>query len=122
VTDDLVVQDAVAVTDASPYPMCVDANTRISELKGLKIQAGWTNECKRRLGGAKGCTHVLELLGPVATTAYQTLVVLRSQQPDKRRDDGTPVKINTCYAYADNSELVKDRWPAHYKGARRAGD
>jgi hypothetical protein len=84
-------------------------------LKGLRIGPGGTAEVKRRLGGAKSCTHVLELLGPVATTAYQTLVIVRREQPDKLRPDGRPAKIDSCVAYGRSSELIKRRWPAYYE-------
>ena len=37
-------------------------------------------EVKSRLSGPKGCTHLTELLGPIATTAIQTLMGWR--KPD----------------------------------------
>ena len=33
---------------------------------------GLSADVRERLGGTEGCTHIVELLGPVATTAFQT--------------------------------------------------
>jgi len=30
---------------------------------------------------------------------------------------GRPVKIDSCYAFASNRELVERRWPAFHTGA-----
>jgi hypothetical protein len=116
IDDDFVVHDAVAVTDHSPFSMCPEAAGPMTALKGLRIGAGWNAEVRRRLGGAKGCTHLVELLGPLATTAYQSLVHVRLSKPDVVDETGRPVKIDSCYAYASQRDLVRDRWPEFYTG------
>jgi len=115
VDDTLVVRDIVAVTDASPFPMCPEAVAPMAGIKGLKIGAGWTRAVRDLLAGAKGCTHLMELLGPVATTAFQTLVKVRMARPTAGRD-GRPSKIDSCYAFAANRDVVRERWPEHYTG------
>ena len=64
--------DVEAVTDSSPYSMCGDITPNYRKLIGLRIGPGFTRAVKERLGGVHGCTHLVELLGPVATTAFQT--------------------------------------------------
>ena len=121
VDESLVVRDVVAVTDAAPFPMCPEAIAPMAGLKGLKIGAGWTKAVRELLAGAKGCTHLMELLGPVATTAFQTLVRVRLAKPTTGRD-GRPSKIDTCYAFAANRDVVRERWPEHYTGPTRAAE
>lgn len=115
VAEDMVVREAVASTAHGPYPACVDANGRFAELAGLRIASGWMAEVKRRLGGGLGCTHVRELLGPVATTALQTIAAARTDRMTALRPDGVPKKIDSCFAYAADGELVKKRWPEHHR-------
>lgn len=117
---DLVIHQVAAVTDASPYPSCPGGATAMQALCGLKIGRGWRAEVDRRLGGNLGCTHLVELLGPVATTAYQALGTIRRQRPDVLNAQGRPVKIDSCYAYAAHREAVHEKWPEHYTGKATA--
>ncbi|MFO1323642.1 MAG: DUF2889 domain-containing protein [Burkholderiales bacterium] len=116
VDEDLLVHDVVAVTDASPYEVCREAVAPMRVIVGERIKGGWSNMVKARLGGAQGCTHLMELLIPLATAAYQTLSTLRVSRPDVVNRVGKPVKIDSCYAYGATRELVRERWPAHYRG------
>ena len=111
VDEDLVVKDIVAVTDASPYAVCREAVAPMRQLIGARIKAGWTTMVKERLGGATGCTHLMELLIPLATAAYQTLGGVRLSRPAVLDKRGRPVKIDSCYAYASHREIVRQRWP-----------
>lgn len=114
--EELTVQDAVASTDAAPFPVCREAVVSLARLKGLRIGAGWSRAVKERLGRSQGCTHLTELLVPLATTAFQTLSPVRHSRPDQLDATGRPVKIDSCYAYASNRENVKIHWPAFYEG------
>ena len=113
-----VVQEAVAVTDASPHAtICPGASAAVAGLKGLAMAAGWNRAVRERLGGAKGCTHELELLGQMATVAFQTLAPLKPGGFAVAADAGAkPNKIDSCYAYASNRPLVLKRWPTFYDG------
>jgi len=113
---DMVVHDVHAGTAAAPYPDCANAAPTLDCLKGLRIGGGFTREVRRRLGGAQGCTHMMELLVPMATAAYQSLSVLRLSRPMPLNADGRPVKIDTCFAYSSKRDLVRERWPEHYTG------
>lgn len=116
VDEDLLVHDALAVTDASPHGICPEAAKALSRVKGLRIAAGWNRAIKERFGGAKGCTHLTELLGPLGTTAFQTLTTLRLARPETLDSAGRPKKIDSCYAYGSQREVVLRRWPAFYDG------
>jgi hypothetical protein len=122
VDEKLVVHDVVAVTDASPYAVCPEATASMRVIVGERIRGGWSMMVKAKLGGAAGCTHLMELLIPMATAAYQTLSSVRLAGPDALDRGGRPVKIDSCYAYASQRDLVKRRWPQFHTGETRETD
>ena len=123
--------DVEAVTDKSPYRMCGDVAPSFKKLIGLRIGAGFNRAVRERLGGTQGCTHIVELLGPVATTAFQTAGSRRVNElqaahrlkigkPAKPRDPSKPQRkpyvLDSCYSWASDSEVTK-RWvPQFYTG------
>lgn len=115
--EDLNVLDIAACTDASPHGICQGATSTLQCLKGLRIGPGWSKAIRERLAGRKGCTHLTELLKPLATVAFQTLWKVRESQPAAVDASGKPRKIDSCYAYASNREIVQVRWPMHFEGA-----
>ncbi|MEM6904213.1 MAG: DUF2889 domain-containing protein, partial [Pseudomonadota bacterium] len=120
VDDALTVVDADASTDGSPFSICGSITPVYRELVGLRIGPGWTKQTKSRFGGIQGCTHITELLGPVATTAFQTVypyLARKHQKPvegDVTDKNKPPPLLNTCHAFAAHSPLVKKRWPEFY--------
>lgn len=116
VDEELSVVDIVASTDASPFGICTEATDTLRTLKGLRIAAGWTAAVRERLAGRKGCTHLTELLSPLATVAFQTLSHVRKSKPTTVDASGKPRKIDSCYAYASDREVVHQLWPMHYDG------
>ena len=116
VDDALTVVDIVASTDASPFGICREATDTLGTMKGLRIAHGWSQAVRERLSGRRGCTHLTELLGPLATVAFQTLSQLRHAKPAAVDANGKPLKIDSCYAYASDREVVKRLWPLHYRG------
>ena len=116
VDEDLLVHDALGVTDASPHHICPEATAALARVKGLRIAAGWSRAIKERFAGAQGCTHLTELLGPLATTAFQTLSPIRLSRDAVLDPAGRPTKIDSCYAYGSQREVVLRRWPAFYDG------
>jgi len=118
IDDNMVVQDIEAVTDYAPYRPCPDITPNFKKLKGLRIAPGWNQAVKDRLGGVEGCTHLVELLGPVATTAYQTMVSLRMKKLSETPANKRPAVLDTCHAYKSDGEVVRERWPAFYTGPK----
>ena len=90
------------------------------------MRPGFTRNVKERLGGVHGCTHLVELLGPMATTAFQTIYPILFRERAERGEDAAPGKkrrpslLNTCHAYASDSEIVRRHWPDFYTGDRAA--
>lgn len=113
VDDDLNIKAAEAFTKKSPYHVCPMAAAAFKDLVGLRIKGGWMNEVKRRYGRAKGCTHIMELLYPAGTTAYQTVYSYREKrlrdsgmsEAEAMKRKGPP--INSCYAFAEDSPVIQ---------------
>jgi hypothetical protein len=113
---DFLIHDAEAVTDSGPYPICGDIAPNFKALIGVKIGPGWRREIRTRLGGVKGCTHLVELLGPLGTTAYQSTGRAREARIADKPQTKKPYQIGSCHVYAENSHAVLERWPQFYKG------
>lgn len=127
VDDRLTVHAVEVVTDKSPYGACGDITPAFQKLVGLNVAKGWTRAVKERLGGVHGCTHLVELLGPVATTAFQTVFPLLSREAEERaRAAGTPLVrhgrpplLDMCHMFRSDGEHARRHWPEHYTGERK---
>jgi hypothetical protein len=126
VDDRLTIHEVEAVTEASPYEACPNVAPNFARLKGLRIRPGFQAEVRSRLGGTEGCTHLVELLVPVATTAYQTVFPYRERQrreqekaegKPRERPSRRPPLLDTCHAFASDGELVTRYWPDFYTGS-----
>jgi hypothetical protein len=112
IADDLLVHDARATMHATPFSICQGAVDTLSPLKGLRIGSGWTRRVRELLGGRASCTHIMELMGPLATTAMQGLApqrLARINDPDDESHRRS--KVDSCYAYAAEREVVARLWP-----------
>ncbi|MCF8479806.1 MAG: DUF2889 domain-containing protein [Rhodospirillum sp.] len=119
---DLHIHDAEAVIDFSPFTVCPSVAGNYKRLIGLTIGRGFRDQAKERLGGPEGCTHLVELLGPIATTAFQALFKARS---DRREASGKGANdarglLNTCHALRSDGPIVKRDMPKYYTGAEDA--
>ena len=115
---DLNVVDAEAVIDESPYHYCKRISPVAKQLVGLQIAPGWTSKSKAAMGSNRGCTHLTELLGPVATTAIQTISSARFKQSSKTSSTNQKSMmtfINSCHSYQLDSPVVKEHWPDLYR-------
>lgn len=123
VDDALTIRSVEAVTDAAPYGVCPSITPSFQRLVGLAIKPGFTAKVKQLLGGVEGCTHLVDLLGPVATTAFQTVFPVLARERAGTVEGGMapgrrPVLLNTCHAFVSDGDLVRRRWPAFYTGDR----
>src|SRR5262249_12708456 len=66
--------EAIEVTtNAAPYDICPSVAPGYQQLVGKKIGGGWRKAVTEAVGRTKGCTHISELLMPMATVAFQTM-------------------------------------------------
>jgi hypothetical protein len=112
VDNDLNVMAIEAVTEHAPYPACPDFPNRFKKLVGEKIQPGWTAKVRLLLGGTHGCTHLVELLGPIATTAVQTVYAWKGEVDTSNINGTTPPRefINSCHSLTEGGEVARRLW------------
>ncbi len=119
---------AVATTmDDQPHQICHHVLDNFQRLIGLRIGPGWNRKVKELLGGVEGCTHLVELLGPIATVAFQTTSsavareIARKAHPalyaDAEPDPAQkPFVLNGCYTWRSDSPAVQEVYPLHFTG------
>jgi hypothetical protein len=101
---------ATASTEAMPYPgVCENIAPNYAQLKGLRIGAGFGKQVATLFGGTKGCTHITELLGRMASGAIQTLTGRLPLDPDAK-----PFQLDGCHALASDGALVAQIYPRWY--------
>jgi hypothetical protein len=99
---DMMIHACEASMDATPYNVCPGAAPGMGQLAGLKIGKGFLRAAMHRIGGVAGCTHLRELLQPLATVAFQSMHGLRA-----RTAAGIPTALlNTCFAYNETGPLA----------------
>ncbi|WP_422418372.1 DUF2889 domain-containing protein [Pseudomonas sp. GZD-222] len=109
----LVIQQIQAVSEHAPTPVCGQINRAYAALVGISIGPGFKKRVAERVGGVKGCTHLTELLGPMATTAIQTmapLMRLKQRQRAAQDPDYELPKhwvIGTCHAYHPDGDAAR---------------
>ncbi|MGB0847093.1 MAG: DUF2889 domain-containing protein [Thiolinea sp.] len=125
---DMLIHDAEQCTDASPYNYCHEVEHFCKKLIGERIGPGWTRKVKTLMGAGKGCTHITELLGPVATTAFQTLVKARinqektAEKENSGEEEKRPQLLDTCHALQASSPVVKEHWPRFHEKKTSGND
>lgn len=108
------VREATASSDTTPYAICREAENTLQVLVGDRIARGWSAKVKEKLRGAASCTHLAEVLIPLATVAFQGIRGLRSADDRRKSDGDAAAKIDSCYAYSREREVVLKLWPQLY--------
>ena len=121
IDDDFIIQNVIAVTDNSPFEMCPEIGPNYKALIGIQMGPGWRKAIRMQVGGIQGCTHLTELLFPMATVAMQTIWPL-SRKPKRKAGEAEkqqsrrPLILDTCHAWASDSQVVKQNTPKYYTG------
>jgi hypothetical protein len=114
---DFVVREVAAASDVTPFGVCKETERTLGVLVGERIGRGWASMVRDRLRGAASCTHLMEMLIPLATTALQGIRALDFDRYNAAVNTaGEPAKIDSCYAYSREREVVQWMWPQHFKG------
>ena len=120
VTDRLEVTAIEACIDSSPFPgTCPHIAKKYEEVVGMKIGPGWTRSLKEKFEGPNGCTHMTELLGPMATTAFQTIVPFLARERAQRASGNLAIGmkphakalLNTCHTFRVDGPIAKRFFP-----------
>jgi len=116
IDEDFVVQDIEAETDSGPFAICPAITPNFKRMVGTRIGLGWRQSLREQLGGAEGCTHLVEMLQAMATVAFQTLYPVLNRKAKENPRPGRPALIDTCHAFKSDGEIVKKAWPDYYTG------
>jgi Protein of unknown function (DUF2889) len=109
IDDNMVIVGAEAAFDAVPYVgTCGQIAPHYGDLVGMHIAPGFTAEVRARFGGTQGCTHVTDLIGILATLAFQTMANRRAREA---ADYKQPFQLDRCHALATDGEVVATYFP-----------
>lgn len=109
------IRDIEASSDATPYELCKEAELTLRVLIGERIASGWSSIVKQRLRGAASCTHLMEMLIPLATTAFQAVNGARRIGQSKVDPAHVTVRPDSCYAYSTQRAVIQRFWPVLYQ-------
>ena len=116
---DMKIHEIEASTDSGPYPICGNIDT---QLQGARRRHHRSPAGARRSPSAsaacRGCTHLVELLGPLGTTAFQATGRARQARSAGKPLTKKPYQLNSCHVYKDDGPAVLERWPQFYTGKR----
>lgn len=106
---------AEACSHQVPYRDCFEIAPAYQQLVGMQIKRGFTKAVKSLFEGELGCTHLTELLGPMATTAFQTLgpaMERRRLARGEPPDDPNSLKrlLGSCHGLRRGGQPAVIRW------------
>jgi hypothetical protein len=113
-----VVRAVEASSDVTPFDICKEAERTLSGLIGERISSGWSSKVKSLLRGTASCTHLMEMLIPMATTAFQGIRGLAKEGITSLDPAKMQVNLDSCYAYARHRNVVRIYWPQHYQAVK----
>ena len=93
------------------------ASLRGTILRSLRHAAGgmlnWemNQRVKELVGGVRGCTHITELAGALATAAFQTMAGQKLRAADQK-----PFQLDKCHALESTAPAVAKYYPKWYRG------
>ncbi|MBT8434118.1 MAG: DUF2889 domain-containing protein [Gammaproteobacteria bacterium] len=111
---DFLIHDVQAASDQTPFSICPRAAGAMREIIGLRIGYGWMKQVRERIATDKSCTHLMDLLGQLAATAYQTLHAALEDRDAKRKDRQKPPILDACLALSSSGDVVRNLWPEFY--------
>jgi hypothetical protein len=108
--------DANAWSEHTPYPDCMEVEAGYRKLIGMRIEPGFTREVKRLFRGTMGCSHMTELLPPMASTAFQVMWADGDfDTVDAQGSQQRTSPLGGCHALRLEGHIVRTYFPQHYK-------
>ncbi len=115
----LTIREVAAAMDYTPFNMCPSITPNFQRLVGLNLGKGFTKAVREALGGTQGCVHLVDLLRPMANTAYQLLSPGAYKALKDKEARGEPVTaffVNQCHAWNSGGDVTRDQFPSLYTG------
>jgi len=108
--------DASVFSEHSPYAECADIEAAYRQLIGMRIESGFTRGVKRLFRGTGGCTHISELIPPMATTYFQALWATSGFADGETATDGPATSpLGGCHALRPDGAVVRTYFPKFQK-------
>lgn len=108
--------EASAHSEERPYQECEGIEAAYRKLVGLRIEPGFTLQVKRLFRGEAGCTHISELIAPMASTVFQVLWAdsdFVGADPAAPRGQFSPV--GACHGLRSGGQVVRTYFSASKK-------
>ena len=110
--DSFTIRDVNAVMEATPFQLCKQVPPRMKKIVGITIGKGWIKQVLELLGGTQGCTHFIEMLKIIATTAYQTIHPYRIKDTQGPKIIH-PSIVDQCQGFASDGSVVQQHFPEY---------
>jgi hypothetical protein len=110
-----VVKAIEVTTNDAPYDICPSVAPGYQKLVGARVGGGWRKAVTEAVGRTKGCTHISELLMPVATVAFQTMGNWKADKSKAAHEIEKPGYIDGCKAWASDGPVVQKLFPMFYR-------
>ncbi len=110
-----VIVAAVACSHQVPYADCGGINAAYAQLVGMQVKGGFVKAVKTMFAGEQGCTHLTELLGPMATTAFQAINPAMERRRVRRGEAMDDPKsadrlVGSCHGLRRGGQPAIIRW------------
>jgi hypothetical protein len=108
---DRTIESATGAMSKTPLTRCLRGVEGIPELAGLVVERGILRELKQRLGGPRGCTHMVELLTEAIRLLSMILLGnqvnywdgLKAHCTEEEMIEASRYKLrNTCLVFAED--------------------
>lgn len=107
VDDSFLIKAIKVEMDSFPFPSCGGAVPSFAQIQGTRIGPGWNRWIKQTFEGKVGCTHVLELMPVVATTAFQTMWQPLGEKYPQAVPMAVTKLVNSCHGWSEDGPMVK---------------
>jgi hypothetical protein len=106
----LVIEDIDVEMPTAPNKLCQEARDSLRPVIGIPIVAGFTIRIKERVGGAKGCAHLVALLSAMAPAAVQGAWNAMARKPvDPKHLPTAILRIkNTCMLWRTDGPFLQE--------------
>ncbi|MBS3759583.1 MAG: DUF2889 domain-containing protein [Desulfobacterales bacterium] len=108
---DLTIEDIDVAMDTVPRDQCRQTLNSLRPVIGMQIKAGFTEAVKTKVGGPKGCTHLVALLLAMAPAAVQGAWAAMAQSPlvpGQYSDKALEILEDTCWLWRSEGPLMQE--------------
>ena len=110
-TPEMLIEDVEAEMIEVPREECREILPAFRNIKGLRIEQGFSSKVKKMLGGTAGCTHLVHLLLTLAPAAMQGAWTERARRKHtglnpERLKKLSAILIDSCFAWRKDGKAA----------------